>query len=293
MENNITLSFSSKPSIVLSLLKAFKSRKSRFITKESIPIIHVKRENLKIDLRHLKRYNNICKIKPSIYLNILYPFTIVNPYLMRILCQHAMPFSQFKILNTRNSIKMYRQIKTDEIFKVDCYNSEVRIINKGMEIDFKADLFVGLEKVWGITATYYIPGKFGETEILDEQAKLEDIENSSVIKEWIIEAKNRLKFAGISGDTNGIHYSTYYARMFGFKRDYAQPVRITTQCVSDFTIDIGETPVQLDFFLKGPVYYDSILKLKSQIMNNIIRFDLFCEGNDKPCIVGKMIKKKQ
>lgn len=288
MEEIITLHFNKKPSDILTLWQAYQSRNSQFIPNEIIPEIHVKRAPFHINPAHLNSFNAICTIDPTPYLHILYPFTLVYPYLMRILCRQEMPFSQFKTLNTRNRIIMFRAIKPDEQFQIDCYNSTVQIVPKGLECNFKAEVFAGTEKVWEITATYFYRGEFADVEPLYTQPKLELLENPIVMKEWFLEAKDRFKFGRISGDTNGIHYWSPYARMFGFKRDFAQPIRITAQCVSNLPNQIADKPAELVFFLKGPVYYESMLTLKNKYTANINRFDLYCSGNEKPCISRRL-----
>lgn len=291
MEDKVALHFSKKPSDFLTLWQAYRSRKSRFTPGGTIPEIHVKRNDFLIDNTHLEKFNEICGVSPTTHLHILYPFTIVYPYLMRILCRKEMPFSQFKTLNTRNSVIMHREIKPDDRFRIDCYNSAARVIPNGIEFDFKAELYSNSEKVWEITATYFNRGKFGDSDPLSRQPRLESPDNPAVISEWFLEAKDRFRFGKISGDTNGIHYGYHYARMFGFKRDFAQPIRIITRCVSDLPGEISDRPAQLDFFLKGPVYYESMLTLKNSRTGTIDRFDLYCEGNDRPCICGRMVQK--
>lgn len=285
----VILNFNKKPSEILTLLQAINSRNSRFNPDEAIAEIHAIRSNFLINYEHLSSFQTICGIAPTRHLHILYPFTLVYPYLMRILCRREMPFSQFKILNTRNQIIMYRPIKPDEQLHIDCYNSVVRIIPKGLECDFKAEILAGKEKVWENTITYFVRGKFGNSESSDTERRLEPIENPSIAREWFLEAKNRFKFGMVSGDTNGIHYSSIYARMFGFKRDIAQPIRVIAACVSNLPDQAADNPAQLDFLLKGPVYYESMLTLKHQKIGPADRFDLFCSGNEKPCILGRLI----
>ncbi|MBP1711398.1 MAG: dehydratase [Deltaproteobacteria bacterium] len=289
---NVILNFNKKPSDILTLLQAFNSRKSRFNPDEAVPEIHVIRSGYRINSEQLNSFQTICGIPPTRHLHILYPFTLVYPYLMRILCRREMPFSQFKILNTRNHILMFRPIKPDEQLHLDCYNSVVRIIPKGLECDFKAEIFAGTEKVWENTITYFVPGKFGYTDQSYTQHRLEPIENPCIAKEWFLEAKNRFKFGRVSGDTNGIHYSSIYARMLGFKRDFAQPIRVIAACVSHLRDQAADKPAELDFLLKGPVYYENMLTLKNQKIGHVERFDLYCSGNEKPCIMGRLISNK-
>jgi hypothetical protein len=156
------------------------------------------------------------------------------------------------------------------------------------------------ENVWENITTYFYPPY--SAPILDS------IDDAPIIKEWYSPAKDRFRFARISGDSNGIHYGSFYARMMGFKRDFAQPIRIVAQCVSSLPTNTSgirgwleevvancfeplpatETvgSMRLDFFLKGPVYYESTLTLKNIQTKNGNRFDLYCSGNDKPVICG-------
>ncbi len=288
MKNNVTLYFTRKPSDISTLWQAYRSRKSMFQGIDKIPEIHVKRSDFRIDASHLGEFNAICGIDQTQGLHILYPFTLVYPYLMRILCRNEMPFSHFKILNTRNRIIMFRTIIADELINIDCYNSASRITPKGLEIDFKAEVYSGTEKVWEITVTYLNRGRYGNAGPDYKDPALETPGNLSVVNAWYLEAKNRFRFGRISGDTNGIHYGSFYARMFGFKRDFAQPIRIITKCISELPGQIADKPAELIFFLKGPVYYENMLTLKNQASGNINRFDLFCRGNDRPCISGRL-----
>ena len=288
MKDKITLQFQNKPSDVLTLWQAFRSRKSRYHPDDIIPEIHVKRSDFKIDTGHLKKFNAICGIESTSNLHLLYPFTLAYPYLMRILCRREMPFSQFKTLNTRNRIIMFRRVDPGEMLNIDCYNSDSRVTDNGLEFDFKAEIYSGSEKVWENTATYLNRGKFKNADKIYTPPKLEPADNPSVIKEWLFPAENRYKFGRVSGDTNGIHYWSSYARMFGFKRDFAQPIRIIARCVSELPDHSADKPAELDFYLKGPVYYESILTLKNRKKDNISRFDLYCEGNSRPCISARL-----
>jgi hypothetical protein len=112
--------------------------------------------------------------------------------------------------------------------------------------------------------------------------------DAPVIKEWYLPAKDRFRFARVSGDTNGLHYGTFYARMQGFKRDFARPIRSVAQCVSSLPGVGRGSASRLDFFLKGPVYYESTRVLKNIKKKNSDRFDLYSKNTAKPCISGEL-----
>ncbi len=282
------LTFDDRPSALLTLWKAFRNRKSRYAPGVAVPAIEARRSAFTVDKRHMMDFYEICNINPSPSLHILYPFTLVYPYSMLILCIRDMPFSMFRILNTRNCITMSRDIKPDEKICIDCHNSALRVVPRGLEIDIISGVTVDQERVWECRATYLYPGNFGQGETAYETFKLTPVNNAPIVQEWFLPAKDRFRFARISGDTNGIHYGSLYARMLGFERDFAQPIRVVTQCVSSLPPLQTEKPVKLDFLLKGPVYYEHTLVLRNLSMKNYHRFDLYCEGNDRPCICGRV-----
>ncbi len=285
MEEHIMI-FDKTPSALYSLWKAFRSRKSVYLPNVTYPIIHSVRKRLMINEFYLKAFYKICDIIQTDFLHILYPFTLVYPYIMRVMGSQEMPVSMFKTLNTRNSIVMHRLIRHDECLDIDCYNCTPRIIPKGLEIDVKSIVSSGKETVWENITTYFYPGKFGPENDAYSAPKLEPIYNAPIIKEWYLPAKDRFKFACISGDSNGIHYGSFYARMMGFKRDFAQPIRVVAQCVSILPPINVQGPTRFEFHLKGPVYYENTLRLRNIQTANKNRFDLYCSGNEKPVISG-------
>ena len=288
MQEAINLIFNHKPSAIYTLWQAFRSRKSRFSSAEKVPMIRVSRAGLRINKRHLRAFYEICHVKPLLFLHILYPLTLCYPYMMRILCRPEMPFSLFKVLNTRTSIRMFRAIRPDEVIDIACWNEPIRLIPKGLEADIIAEISAGGERVWQGVTTYFLRGRFSQGKKSSRPPRLTPINNAPVIKKWYLPAEDRFRFARISGDSNGIHYGAFYARMQGFERDFAQPIRIVAECVSALPGAETERRGRLDFFLKGPVYYESQLVLKNKRMKGKNRFDLYCQGNAKPCISGEL-----
>lgn len=282
------LSFDDRPSALLTLWKAFRNRRGAYISGDSVPAIRAERSAFQIDEGHMRDFYDICNIDPPANLHIMYPFALVYPYIMIVLSTRGMPLSMFRILNTRSSITMYRAIEPHEALRIDCYNSAIRIVPRGLEIDIITGISSDRERVWEATATYFYPGNFGEDKAVYEPPRLTPVIDAPIVREWFLPAKDRLRFARVSGDSNGLHYGSWYARLLGFRRDFAQPIRVVAQCVSFLPpIDV-EKPVKLDFFLKGPVYYESTLVLKNCTMGDCHRFDLYCMGNDRPCICGRL-----
>lgn len=284
----ILLKFNHNPSALYTLWKAFRSRKNSYVKDKGMPAIRVTRSGFKINTQHLKKFHDLCGTRPSPYLPILYPFALMYPYIMRMLGRREMPISMFKILNTRNSITMHRGIRADETLDLDCHTAVLRIIPKGLEIDVASEVSVEHDTVWENLTTYFLPGMFGQSEPAYIPPKLEPLANAPILNEWFLPAQDRFRFARISGDTNGIHYVPVYARMLGFQRDFAQPIRVVAKCVDCLPELRAEKPLRLVFALKGPVYYESKLILRSITSDNMSRFDLYREHSERPCICGTL-----
>ena len=137
-------------------LYAFWGKSKVFHGKESIPPITVKLDGMKINRAHLSRLNKICNIKNSEEISLIYPITIVFPFFQRILSMKQAPLSMFNVLGKHLKIIQYRQIALDETLDIFCEISGVKIVSKGLEIDFSAVIKVAGESVWTATETFFI-----------------------------------------------------------------------------------------------------------------------------------------
>ncbi len=292
MSDPSLLSFSKRPSELLTFWKVLRSGKKRFRDGDLMPRIHASRKGLSIDMKHVKAFNDICDTEESPHLHLLYPFTLVYPYIMRILTHEKIPVSLFEVLNTRNSIVAYRKIGFDEILDVSCRNSDIRRVHRGLEVDIVSEITSRGKKVWENTTTYFMKRKSVEVDPSFVPPKLTKISNDLVSKEWYFPARYRFRFSRVSGDGNGIHFVSGYARIFGFERDFAQPIRVVAKCIDLIPEATGNFPLKFDFFLKGPVYYEKNLSLIKSREGNGNRFDLYSEGNNRPLICGHIYSQK-
>ncbi|MCP4136538.1 MAG: hypothetical protein GY754_36550 [bacterium] len=288
MEMMQEMSFTADPSTMITFLKAFRTRKSRYHGKEVVPSINAERNGFRINKKHLETFNEICGLGDRSSINGIYFFTLAYPYIMRILTSREMPFSMFRVLNTRNSIIIHREVRVDEVVNIRCFNSDIRVLEKGLEVDLSSRIFVGSELVWENVTTYFVKGRFHGIDAGFKPPVLDVIPEAPKIGEWYLPARNRFKFGLVSGDTNGIHYWKMWARISGFERDFAQPIRVVAKCLDMLPLLETDGAVKLDFFLKGPVYYNHMLYVKNVYSLRSNRFDLYCRGNERPCICGKM-----
>ena len=192
----------------------------------------------------------------------------------------------FNVLGKRLKIIRHRQIGLDEALDIFCEISRVRIVLNGLEIDLSAVIEIAGETVWTATETFFYRGDFGEPETSAENIDFESIPEAKEIARWFLPGGIGFRFARISGDGNGIHYSKFYARLLGFKRDFAQPFLIVGNAINHLINYEGNNTISLYVTFKGQFYYERNVMIKGIKTNCRNRFDIYSEENDRPCING-------
>ena len=265
---------------------AFWGRSKVFQGKQSIPPITVKLDGFEVNRTHLSQFNKICHTEKSDEISIVYPITLVFQFFQRILSLKQAPLSMFSVLGKGLKIIQYRRISLDDVLDIFCEISCVRVVSKGLETYLSAVIRVAGERVWTATETFFYQGDFGKADLNADITVYEPIPEARKIARWFLPGRNGFCFARISGDGNGIHYSKLYARLFGFERDFAQPFLILGKTVNQLMKPKNTNSVSLDVEFKGPVFYKRNVTIKSVKTNSRNRFDIYSQGNDRPCIKG-------
>lgn len=282
----IQLEFKKSPSALKTLWQAFKSQKHTYKPGHALPNIELTRTKINIDPKHLSAFNQICGEQTTEHISLLYPFTIAYPYILRVLSHKDIPLSIFRSLNTRNQMVMVQPIDINDTLDIRIRLSDYRVVEKGIEVDATAGIYKNNGLAWENVLTYYYRGKYGEAGDSYKPPRLDPIQNGQISGQFRIEAKNGFRFARLTGDTNGIHYNSLYARMLGFKGAFSQPLRVVAKCLQNLTINSSKMPARLELFYKGPIYYNHLLTLKHLSQNKSVRFDLYSKDDDRPSICG-------
>jgi hypothetical protein len=193
-----------------------------------------------------------------------------------------------KILNTRMEIIQHRPIGLTESFDVFCKLAEHRLVEKGLEVDIHCVVLIAAKIVWECTITFYYRGNFGTPDTTFRPPQLEAIPDAKEVARWFLPAGIGFAFARLSGDGNPLHFWKLYARMSGFQRDFAQPLLVLSETLAHLEKKHPAERICLDIAFKGPVYYESNVILKSLENGHAERFDIYCEGNPRPCICGNL-----
>jgi hypothetical protein len=288
-ENEIVLHFHRRPNALLSIALALYGVSTDFKSSDQVPKIRAVWEDVKIDPDHLKDFGEACGLPPhGEFLYPLYPLTLIYPLVLRVLGHKKAPLSVFRMLNTRLQVTSHRRIGPREPLRIICETGPLRIVPKGLELDLISSVRTDLQTVWKSSHTFRYRGKFGEGNSSHyDQPELLTISEPKTLASWYLPDGIGFRFSRISGDVNGIHYSSLYARLYGFKRDIAQPVLVLTRSLSCFS-DFDPSTFGLMALFKGPVYYKSNVSLKGITSREGIRFDVYCEDNPRPSLSCKL-----
>lgn len=286
MSEAICLHYEKRPSAIIGLAKAFWGISRRYNSKTDSAELCALWENVAILPDHLNKFNEICGLETIGRINLFYPLTLVFPLVIRVLGHSRAPLTIFRSLNTKTRIIKHREIGADEMINVSCRMDKRRVIAKGLEVDLVSLIERQGETLWECVQTFLFRGRYGASEPDHESTDMVAIPDAPVIGKWFLPEGLGFRFAKISGDSNGIHYNARYAKIFGFERDFAQPMLVLPKAVGIIPESIKSN--RLDICFKGPIYYDRQIYVRGMMIDNGFRFNVYIKGNPRPCICGLM-----
>jgi hypothetical protein len=162
-----------------------------------------------------------------------------------------------------------------------------------LEIDLHSELRTGGERVWESVTTFLIRGRFGGEGAPVPMARAPE-PVGTVLAKWTPPFGGSVRFGWLTGDDNGIHLFGSYARAMGFHGAFFHSQRVLGGALAQLPASAagGWSPVRLDVWLKGPVYYGRELALTSHSANLETTFAVaLCDRDQaasRPSIVGRL-----
>ena len=218
---------------------------------------------------------------------LLYPHVTGFRLQMALLTHPAFPFPIWGALQIRNHLVLHRSFARSEVIEMHTCVDAQRALEKGIEVDLRSTARVAGELVWESLNTFYYRGRRGGREASTPLSAAPTVEGS-VAARWVAPVAARWRFGWLTGDYNGIHVSHRYARLFGFRSAFLHPQRVLGQCLARLPRLDDATPVRLDAWLKGPVYYGSDLTLRVAETRDAVAFALHVDGDERPAIIGRI-----
>lgn len=220
------------------------------------------------------------------YLPLLYPHTIGFRLQMALLTHPAFPLPIWRVLQVRNQLLQHRPIEAGESLDFDTRVQAHRALERGMEVDLRTIALSADLPVWESLNTFYVRGRFGPTGAEPSAAQPPKAPRD-VVARWHMGSGERLRFAFLTGDYNGLHLWDAYARRFGFDGAFFHTQRVLGHCLEHLDAPRLDLPQRLDAWLKGPVYYRSDVRLCAHRQARDATFALFSRQEDRPAIVGR------
>ncbi len=219
---------------------------------------------------------------------LLYPHVAGFRLQMTVLTHPAFPFPIWGALQIRNHLVLHRPFARGDVLDMHTRVEAQRALDKGTEVDLHSSARVEGELVWESLNTFYYRSRQGARDAASPLSAAPKVEGP-IAARWVAPVAARLRFGKLTGDYNGIHLSRWYARLFGFRGAFLHPQRVLGQCLARLPRPDGATPLRLDAWLKGPVYYGSELALRVAETLDAVTFALQVDRDERPAIVGRVL----
>ena len=285
MHQVIRLDYRARPSALAFMARAV--RPSPGLKRGGVPAISASWRH-RPAAAELARFHALSGLPEGETLPLLYPHTIGFPLHMAILTQPAFPLPIWRMLQVRNRIVQHAPLAREAELEITVRIAGHRILEKGAEFDMHASVRAGGAVAWESVNTFYSRGRFGAPAVdtVPEAPKVSLPETAS----WRMPAGGGWHYGGLSGDYNPLHLWSGYARKHGFAHAFFHPQRVLGQCLARLPARGWPLPLQLDAWLKGPVFYGAPVTMRSAAAGGEAVFALHVDEDERPAIVGRLRK---
>jgi acyl dehydratase len=251
------------------------------------PSIVVSWTQHRVDRRHLDAFLKLTGLGASGHVPLLFPHVVSFPLQMTILTHPMFPVPIWGALQIRNHLLQHRRIATGEVLDLETRVAGQRFLEKGAEVDLYSTVRSGADVVWESLNTFYYRGRVGPPGDASPLARSPE-EMGEVHACWRMPSGTGRRFGGLTGDYNGIHLWSWYARLFGFKGAFLHPQLSLGLCMAHLAGREDPERQRLDAWLKGPVYYGAAVTLRVAASESDSVFALLADEDERPRVVGRL-----
>lgn len=284
MPEPIRLEYRAKPSLPGFLAQVWRPSRG-FGADGKLPDIAARWSGQRSSPRQLGEYFALSGLPAGEHLSILYPHTLSFPLLMAVLSHPAFPLPIWNILQVRNRLRLHQAIAADAVLDITVRTGARRVLEKGVEMDLRVNADSAGRTVFDAVNTFYARGRYGAAEA---SALPSPAVTATAVTEWTMPAHGRWRYGRLSGDINPLHLSSAYARRAGYAQAFAHPQRAVGQCLGHLDA-LRQAPMQLETWIKGPVFYGARVSLRSDARAAERVFALHVEGDPRPAVVGRCV----
>lgn len=285
-QRTVRLEYSGRPSALRYMAGAFLPSPG-LDPRAGLPDLAARWRGCRTDTDELADFLAATGEAPAPHLPLLFPHTIGFRLQMAILTHRLFPVPIWRVLQVRNHLLQHRPIAVDEVLDFETCIANHRVLEKGLEVDLRTTVASRNLTVWESLTTFYARGRFGPPGEASPLAR-PPATATDVVARWHMPTGARLRFGFLTGDYNGVHLWSAYARRFGFDGAFFHTQRVLGQCLAHLPAPDETLPQRLDAWLKGPVCYDSDVRLCASGRPGDETFALFSRAENRPAIVGRI-----
>jgi len=253
---------------------------------DDVPPIRAVWSRHRIESHQLAEFLALTGLRADHHVPMIYPHVLSFPLQMVVLTHPRFPVPIWKVLQIRNQLFQHRAIATDAVLDMDTVLADQRIVSKGVEFDLHTEVSTDRELVWESTTTFYVRGQFGPASAPPASVRLPSL-GGMLAARWQTTDAAGWRFAALTGDYNGIHYWSWYARLMGFRRAFLHPQLVLAQCLSHLDLSRGSERERLDVWLRGPVYLRTAVQLFVSATARDTDFHLLPDDEHRPAVLGR------
>ncbi len=283
MSTPVTLQFDRRPSALAYMVRgALPTARSRDLA----PAITARWSDHRPDPEQLAAFLRVTGLPSGPALPLLYPHAFGFRLAMVVLTRPEFPVPIWGVLQIRNHLLQHRPIPLDAPLDFETRVVGSRVRDKGVELDLHTEVHIDRSVAWESVLTFYARGRFGEP-TTGSPLERSPTDLGDPVAEWTMRDDGHSELGRFTGDYNGIHFWTWYARRFGFRRALYHPPRVLGECVARLPALDGDGPQRLDAWLKGPVFRGASVRLHAAPGTDATTFGLYAE-DERPSIVGRL-----
>ncbi|ANF81944.1 hypothetical protein A3K93_06885 [Acinetobacter sp. NCu2D-2] len=246
-----------------------------------LPQVEYVVDSLKVDVKHLKSYNEVCGFKNNGYIPAIYLTVLSQSLQMHMMTSEAFPFPILGLVHIRNQIKQYRKIGVNEQLTLSCKFGELQPHEKGVQFDFITTVKVGNEVVVEALTTYLSRQK-SDAKAAAKSADSK-VPNYEVNAEWDVSENTGRRYALTSGDFNLIHIHAITAKAFGFKQAIAHGMWSKARALASLSLPDA---YEADVWFKLPMYLPSKVQFVTAVSGKDTDFLIRNSKSQKPHVSG-------
>ncbi len=240
---------------------------------------------LQIRPQHLAAFRAATQSSTQDDISILYPHVLGFRLQMALLTHRAFPFPIWHALQIRNQLTRHRKLHTGDVLDLQTMAHQFRRVDKGVEVDLRSTLLRDSECIWESTVTYFYRGQSAPTPVDAASPSAPTLCDAPVLAQFQMPTHGGWQFGALTGDYNGIHWASWYARRFGFRSAFLHPQRVAGLCLAKLAAPQSEAQ-RLDLWIKGPLPYGADVTLRAGQRDGALQFGLSLADDSRMALVG-------